>query len=337
MTSPRLTILMPAYNAALYISEAIESLLNQTFRDFELWILNDGSTDNTWQIIESFSDSRIKKFSSDVNKGRVGTVNEYITRVKTEYLTVTDADDVSVADRLQQQIELMDRNGKLVMCGTSYFMMNEKGIVMGKMILSDDFEWIRNGILTKSMFLGGTTVMRTSALERLDEFYRAYFKDNRADTDLSARMTDLGMCVNIVEPLYLYRTVTNSLSRRNYSPRFVIIDQLICFLTAQRRENGADCLMSNNLEVLKQFELEKLEGYNRDTARIHYQGAFYHLYWGVNKLAFQSAVRAFWMRPFYPKSIFVLLFVIIKGSVNSLRLVFFGKHYNNLNFFAERS
>ncbi|MEQ9412629.1 MAG: glycosyltransferase family A protein, partial [Cyclobacteriaceae bacterium] len=103
LSTSRLTIIMPAYNAAKYIGEAVESILNQTFPDFQLWIIDDGSTDGTRQVIEEIDDVRLSKIYHNENRGRVEVVNEAISKIQTEFFTITDADDVSHPSRLEKQ------------------------------------------------------------------------------------------------------------------------------------------------------------------------------------------------------------------------------------------
>lgn len=100
---PQLTLIMPAFNAAPFIEEAIESLLHQTFTDFELWLADDGSTDATRAKMNLFQDSRIKRFYFNENRGRVVRMNEMVPLVETDYVGITDADDVSHPSRLQNK------------------------------------------------------------------------------------------------------------------------------------------------------------------------------------------------------------------------------------------
>ena len=118
---------MPAYNAAPFIKEAVDSLLNQTFTDFELWIVDDGSTDSTKEWIESFNDHRIKKIFYTENRGRVVVCNEVAKEITTEFFTITDADDVSHPTRFQKQMDLLISKPELMMCGTSFMAMDERG------------------------------------------------------------------------------------------------------------------------------------------------------------------------------------------------------------------
>ncbi|MCB0489170.1 MAG: glycosyltransferase family 2 protein [Cyclobacteriaceae bacterium] len=328
---------MPAYNAALYISEAIESLLNQTFRDFELWILNDGSQDDTSDMARSFHDSRMRIFDLEQNIGRVAIVNQFITKVQTEFVTVTDADDISAPARLQKQIDLLDGDKDLVMCGTSYHAINESGFVILTANISSDWTEIKKDITEKSMFHGPTTVMRTSAIAGMGEFYRHYFSDHHADADLCARLTDVGKSTNISEALYLYRIVPDSVSRRNFSPRFAIVDKLIGFLARQRQEQKADCIMTGDVQQLLAIEKKLLTEFEVDPSLIHFRAAFFHLYWGMFSLSVRSSLKACQLRPLHIKNILALFYVALMASMKSIRMILFGQHYRKLKFFIVHS
>jgi glycosyltransferase involved in cell wall biosynthesis len=115
-----ISVLLPCFNAELYIGEAIQSILNQTYENFELLILDDGSTDNTKSIIQSFRDSRIILLSENENKGIVYQLNKGIENARGEYIARMDADDVSFPQRFQKQIEFLDEysNRRIDVLGT---------------------------------------------------------------------------------------------------------------------------------------------------------------------------------------------------------------------------
>src|SRR5580692_1553381 len=104
--SPKVTVLMPAYNAGKYIGEAITSVLEQSFTDFELLIINDGSTDNTEKIIRSFKDSRIVLINQD-NKGIAAALNAGLNMARANYIARFDADDICYPDRLKIQYDFI--------------------------------------------------------------------------------------------------------------------------------------------------------------------------------------------------------------------------------------
>jgi glycosyltransferase involved in cell wall biosynthesis len=126
---PKISVILPVFNAEAYLQEAIESILNQTFTDFECIIINDGSTDSSLEIIASYAekDKRIVVISRE-NKGLIASLNEGISIAKGEYIARMDADDISLPERLSTQINFLDSNKNigLVSCNFRYFQNNEE-------------------------------------------------------------------------------------------------------------------------------------------------------------------------------------------------------------------
>ena len=96
------SVIMPAYNVEKYIGEAIQSVLNQTYKNFELIIFDDGSTDKTWEIIQSFNDSRIIAIRHQQNKGVAEARNTALKIAKGKWVALIDSDDVWLSDRLEK-------------------------------------------------------------------------------------------------------------------------------------------------------------------------------------------------------------------------------------------
>ena len=126
MNEIKITVLMPAYNAAEYIAEAIESVLLQTFSDFELLIINDGSTDDTANIIRSFSDKRIVLIQQE-NQGVAAALNNGLLHARAEYIARFDADDICFPERLQIQVQFLDDNMDHVLTGCDAEYIAESG------------------------------------------------------------------------------------------------------------------------------------------------------------------------------------------------------------------
>jgi glycosyltransferase involved in cell wall biosynthesis len=115
---PQITVLMPAYNAGKYIGDAIRSVLNQTFTDFELLIINDGSTDDTVEIIRSFNDPRIVLLYQ-TNKGVASSLNKGLKYARAPYIARFDADDICHAERLELQYDFMLSNPEYSIVGSA--------------------------------------------------------------------------------------------------------------------------------------------------------------------------------------------------------------------------
>lgn len=123
------TVLMPAYNAASYIGAAIQSVLNQSFEDFELLVVNDGSTDETAAIVRSFKDERVVLLNQE-NGGVAKALNTGLHKARGKYIARFDADDICYADRLMQQFQFMENNTDHVLTGSDVDYITEQGVFL---------------------------------------------------------------------------------------------------------------------------------------------------------------------------------------------------------------
>ena len=116
--SPRVTVLMSVYNGQGFLRQAIQSILNQTFTDFEFLIIEDGSTDATVEIVRSFPDQRIKLCLNGSNIGLISSLNQGLSLATGEYIARMDADDISLSTRLERQVAFMDAHPSVGVCGS---------------------------------------------------------------------------------------------------------------------------------------------------------------------------------------------------------------------------
>lgn len=117
MSVPKVTVLMPVYNGERYLRDAVTSILDQTFQDFELLILNDGSRDGSREIIESFGDSRIVSVDNGKNLGLIATLNKGLILAKGDYVARMDCDDLSRPERLARQVRYLEDHPDVALCG----------------------------------------------------------------------------------------------------------------------------------------------------------------------------------------------------------------------------
>ncbi len=124
---------MAAYNAEKFVKTAVQSILNQTYTNFEFIIINDGSDDKTAEIIKSFSDKRIIFIDNAKNSGLITALNSGIEIAKGEYIARMDADDESLSERLRLQIEFMQKQQNIGVLGTATFAIyNDKSRVISR-------------------------------------------------------------------------------------------------------------------------------------------------------------------------------------------------------------
>jgi glycosyltransferase involved in cell wall biosynthesis len=127
MPAPVISIVMPFYNAAPYLAEAVQSMLDQTFSDFELILINDGSTDNSEQVIRGFNDPRIKYIRNEGNKGLVYSLNKGLDEARGVFIARMDGDDISLPERLQKQVQYLKAHPEADLLATTVQLINEKG------------------------------------------------------------------------------------------------------------------------------------------------------------------------------------------------------------------
>lgn len=132
--SSYLSVLMPVYNAEDYLNQSIESILNQTFRDFEFLIINDGSTDQSEKVIRDYAqkDPRIRLVNNPENLGLVRTLNKGLQLAQGKYIARQDGDDISSVDRFEKQIQCLDSFPDVVLVASEFEMINSQGEVIGK-------------------------------------------------------------------------------------------------------------------------------------------------------------------------------------------------------------
>jgi glycosyltransferase involved in cell wall biosynthesis len=122
--TPLVSVLMPAFNSELYIAEAIDSILNQTYSNIELIIFDDGSTDSTRAVIEKYQDPRVIKILSDKNYGVVRARNDMIDRAQGQYIALMDADDIADPRRIEKQLVMLE-DGHCDLCGSAQWVLDE--------------------------------------------------------------------------------------------------------------------------------------------------------------------------------------------------------------------
>ena len=126
---PKISVIMPAYNAEKYIKEAIDSILSQTFQDFELIVLNDCSKDSTEQIILSYTDDRVVYLKNEVNMGVAATLNRGLAVAGGEYIARMDADDISHPERFRKQARYLDAHPEVAVLGSNLECFNDDGVI----------------------------------------------------------------------------------------------------------------------------------------------------------------------------------------------------------------
>lgn len=204
---PRVTILMPVFNGEPFLRETIDSVLSQTFYDFILLIINDGSTDNTRDIVLSYQDDRIRLVDNEHNMGLVDTLNKGIGLTETEYLARLDADDLWEETKLEKQISLLDSRPDVGLCGTS---IHKFGLINGDMIFPINNDGLKVGFLFYCMMSHPSVVYRMSMLRKTGLLYKKEAFPAE-DYKMWIDILQVSQIYNIPEPLVMYRQHENQI------------------------------------------------------------------------------------------------------------------------------
>ena len=211
-----ISVILPVYNAEFYLKEAVESILNQTYTNFELIILNDGSSDNSLQIIEELMkyDSRIVLVNRE-NKGLVYTLNEGIKLAKGKYIARMDADDISLPNRFEKQIRLME-NKNLDICGSHFLLIDKQNNIQGLNLTPINHNMCVLSLASKVPFAHPSVMIRKEFLLKNNLLYGQSEYKIAEDFDLWMRMYEKDAKFgNVNDILFRYRIVNNSLSKIN--------------------------------------------------------------------------------------------------------------------------
>jgi len=216
MRKPKITVFMAAYNQAPYIQQSITSILNQSFSDFELIIINDGSTDHTPAVVEKIKDHRITLIHNDGNRGLVYTRNRLLEFAKGDYIAILDADDIAYPDRLALQYNYLLANQEVALCGGHANIINEQGQKTGERLIVPTNNTVDLFMLFGNPFVNSTTMFKTSVFHALRGYQNYTISE---DFDLFVRISEKYKVANLDETLVDYRIHSNNTSTLNLSTR----------------------------------------------------------------------------------------------------------------------
>lgn len=210
----KITVLMPVYNAESYLEEAIESILQQSFKDFNLLIINDGSTDESENIITKFMklDDRIIYEKNRTNIGLIKTLNRGINLVNTEYLVRMDSDDVAHTKKLEAQLKYMEENKEVNIVGTQSFNFSDTDQKRKRKILPTKSKRINTFLLFSSPLIHPSVMMRTSFLKKESLYYDEDYI-GMEDYELWTRVASQTYIKNLKKALIDYRLNLNGITQ----------------------------------------------------------------------------------------------------------------------------
>ena len=214
-----ISVVMPVYNADKFLSEAIASILNQTFKDFEFIIINDCSTDHSWDVVKSFSDDRLITIQNEKNIGTYPSRNKGMKIAKGKYIAVMDADDIALPDRLEKQYSYMDRNPEILATGTLNNTLGE-GYEFERPL---SYHGICASLLDNNYVLHPSMLIRADSIREFGGYDEQYVY--ASDYDLVCKLSLKGMIENLPDICMTYRWHPDqiTLAKRSEQQRYADI------------------------------------------------------------------------------------------------------------------
>lgn len=275
----QISVIMPAYNEERFIAEAIESVLEQTWREFELIVLNDGSEDRTREIAESYArkDSRVRVVSHE-NMGIAATLDQGFRQSANEWVAMIQGDDLMMPDRLEKQLAFLAAHPELDVAGGLAKHIDSRGRIIARdvsLLLSHEAvreQFARNELIC---FNSSTAIVRKSAVNAVGG-YRSQFRVGE-DMDMWNRLLENGFKI-LVQPEYLaqYRIHSGSvcIARARY-----IRDQVHWYRDSmlRRRSGQPELTWEEYLRFRRALPwYQRANSWRKDTAKVFYKAAVFH-------------------------------------------------------------
>jgi radical SAM superfamily enzyme YgiQ (UPF0313 family)/ADP-heptose:LPS heptosyltransferase len=210
IVEPETSIVMSVYNGEKYLKDAIDSILRQTYQNFEFIIVDDGSTDETDRILYSYDDPRIRIIKNNKNIGLTKSQNKAIKTARGKYITKMDADDISLPHRLEKMVDFLNDNSDHGFVGHAFYTISSTGKILSLVNVRLDDRDIRANLQKQNQFCG-TVLMRKHLFLQCGGYDEEF--EFAQDYDLWLRLSELSKMANIAEPLYYWRITEDQISR----------------------------------------------------------------------------------------------------------------------------
>lgn len=206
----RVTVLIPNYNNGPFLKECIDSILSQTYQDFELLIVDDGSVDNSVEVIKSYTDKRITLIEKAENSGTSDTMNIGLDNIQTEFMVRTDADDISAPDRIEKMVLFMDANPNVNVCSTNFQLFGKEDNVW-RWNVDPDYNKARSIF---EISIGNVAIYRMDLFNNKNYRYNGKYV-HMEDQHMFFMFKHDAVCSNIDEELYLYRRLGHNVTMKH--------------------------------------------------------------------------------------------------------------------------
>ncbi|MGB2651414.1 MAG: glycosyltransferase family 2 protein [Candidatus Omnitrophota bacterium] len=252
---PMVSVITPVYNGELYLAKCIESILAQTLPDFEYIIIDDGSSDGTWAVMEQYAgkDPRIVLIKNERNMGQASSMNIGIKNAKTGYIAVMDSDDMSKPDRLKKQIDFLNSNKDYGGCGALQSYIDKKDDSLPIKEPPKEKGDVTDLMRDSCQLSHSTCMFRCDVLDEVGGYREAF--ERAQDYDLFLRISEKYRLYNIPEVL-LDQRFTLERATMSDRKRQMAYSELALKLADQRRQQGQDILQEGDRDSFQKLKRE---------------------------------------------------------------------------------
>lgn len=247
METPLVSILMLTYNRSRYIGNAIESILKQSYTNFELIILDDGSTDDTATVVGAYTDPRIRYIQHEKNAGLIVRRQESLALARGSYIAVLDSDDVwTDQTKLETQVAFLEKHPEHVLIGTFITHIDANGKQVGGNQYAVEDTAIRNRLLARNQFTHSSVLMRTSAIAKVSGYRDVTLAE---DFDLFLQLGTVGKLANIPKAMTAYR-----IHAQSFNPQKLAMAKAVLAIVRQHKDaypNYLFALLKSYLRIVR--------------------------------------------------------------------------------------
>jgi glycosyltransferase involved in cell wall biosynthesis len=308
---PKISVIMSVFNGEKYLREAVDSILNQTFVDFEFILINDGSTDKTKAILDSCHDARIRLIHQE-NIGLTESLNKGLGMARGVYIARMDADDISHVNRLEKEAAFLDANKDVGLVGTFGIRIDEKGKAGHLISFPTSDEALRKRLEYDCPFLHGAVMYRKECIDRVGNYRKKIGPSE--DLDLWLRISERFGLACLDEPLYKDRVVSDGVSM---SLRF---NQVRAILLTRKLSNDRKTAGKDELDTMSDSDVEHVLDSLMPPTEVNKRNVLYAKYnyladvsyfAGDYFQAFKWLSRSLLVRPFSWQSIVLALKTVV--------------------------
>jgi len=296
----KISVLMPAYNVAKYVGKAIETILNQTYRNIELLVMDDASRDKTVKVIQSFKDTRLKFFQNEDNIGYLKTCNKLFDIATGEFITFQDADDYSDPSRLEIQMAEFEKDPVLAVCGTNFTALRYDGKQMFCTNYFCDMENIRKHMLEGYYsIIPNSFLFKREILTTIGGYNEFWNRIGAEDYYWTWLIMERHKLINIKPAVYYYRYNPHSVGGDWTDNRRKLHNtRLVPWLLKTRVETGTDPIEQNDRAAIDAFINELDKPYLEDPSLFYREMAIRDFNFGNKKKAMKLMWKAIQKKPY---------------------------------------